>query len=35
MPIADPKAQLAQLGEGMIDLLIAPMLRAGKITSSP
>jgi DNA-binding transcriptional LysR family regulator len=29
MPIADPKAQLAQLGEGMIDLLIAPMLRAG------
>jgi len=28
-PIADPKAQLAQLGEGAIDLMIAPMLRAG------
>lgn len=29
MPIADPKAQLAQLGEGAVDLMIAPMLRAG------
>ncbi len=28
-PITDPKAQLAQLGEGGIDLMIAPMLRAG------
>ena len=28
-PIADPKAQLAQLGEGVIDVMIAPMLRAG------
>jgi DNA-binding transcriptional LysR family regulator len=28
-PITDPKAQLAQLGEGVIDLVIAPMLHAG------
>ena len=28
-PITDPKAQLAQLGEGAFDLIIAPMLRAG------
>lgn len=28
-PISDPKEQLAQLGEGAVDLMIAPMLRAG------
>jgi DNA-binding transcriptional LysR family regulator len=28
-PITDPKAQLAQLGEGAIDVMIAPFLRAG------
>ena len=28
--LADPKAQLAQLGEGAIDLMIAPWLRAGR-----
>lgn len=28
-PITDPKTQIAQLGEGAVDLMIAPMLRAG------
>jgi len=28
-PLTDPKGQLAQLGEGVIDLVIAPWLRAG------